>query len=388
MNGPSHPAGRGAFAWIDAMRFVAATLVVMEHARDLLFVTLRESGGASPAWQAFYFLTGFGSEAVIAFFVISGFWITAAVERRVAAPDFWRGYLIDRLSRLLIVMVPALAVGGVLDLAAIHLLQSPYALGTSGAVTLPGPVADKLSFGILLGNLAFLQDLVVPTFGSNGPLWSLANEFWYYLWFPSLLVALRSRRLGLGLLTLGTALLPGGLVMGFGVWLMGSALFYLDRRVQQSAGVGRQGRAIGLIRLGLAMVLMTAVYTGSRLDWGGLGHSLVLGGAFALVLWGVLRLDPAFPAWLRPIATYGAKASFSLYAAHFPFLLLVASVIPPAGRFVPDASRALIWTAVVALTLGWGWLFSRATEARTGALRAWMQARSRAFFTAAAAPPQ
>ena len=23
-------------------------------------------------------------------------------------------------------------------------------------------------------------------FGSNGPLWSLAFEFWYYLWFPAL----------------------------------------------------------------------------------------------------------------------------------------------------------------------------------------------------------
>ncbi|NOU03776.1 MAG: acyltransferase [Novosphingobium sp.] len=387
MSDPSHPSGRGAFAWIDAMRFIAAALVVMEHARDLLFVTLREAGGVSPVWQAFYFLTGFGSEAVIAFFVISGFWITAAVERRFGAPDFWRGYLIDRLSRLLIVMVPALAVGAVLDLAAIHLLASPYALGTSGAMTLQTPVTDRLGLGVLLGNLVFLQDLVVPTFGSNGPLWSLANEFWYYLWFPSLLLALRSRRFGLGLLTLSVGLLSGELVKGFGVWLMGSALFYLDRRIRGASGTGK-GQAVGLIGLCVAIAVMAAVYGGSRLGWGGLGHSFVLGSAFALVLWAVLRLDPALPVWLRSMATYGARASFSLYAAHFPFLLLVVSLLPPAARTQPDGPRALLWIAVLALTLGWGWLFARVTEARTGALRGWIRGRAGATTAPAAIPPQ
>jgi hypothetical protein len=32
-----------------------------------------------------------------------------------------------------------------------------------------------------LGNFAFLQTICVPIFGTNGPMWSLANEFWYYI---------------------------------------------------------------------------------------------------------------------------------------------------------------------------------------------------------------
>src|SRR5207302_8969523 len=34
-----------------------------------------------------------------------------------------------------------------------------------------------------LGNLLGLQTVCVPSFGSNGPLWSLANEWWYYCFF-------------------------------------------------------------------------------------------------------------------------------------------------------------------------------------------------------------
>lgn len=32
----------------------------------------------------------------------------------------------------------------------------------------------------------FLQTRFTPVFGSNGPLWSLFNEFWYYVLFPAL----------------------------------------------------------------------------------------------------------------------------------------------------------------------------------------------------------
>ena len=38
------------------------------------------------------------------------------------------------------------------------------------------------------GNLVFLQTILVPTYGTNALLWSLANEFWYYMLFPLLAV--------------------------------------------------------------------------------------------------------------------------------------------------------------------------------------------------------
>ena len=46
-------------------------------------------------------------------------------------------------------------------------------------------IAQALTAPVFLGNAAFLQRILVPELGTNGPLWSLANEFWYYLLFPA-----------------------------------------------------------------------------------------------------------------------------------------------------------------------------------------------------------
>lgn len=40
-----------------------------------------------------------------------------------------------------------------------------------------------------LGNLGFVQAVPVAVYCSNVPLWSFANEFWYYVMFPLLAVA-------------------------------------------------------------------------------------------------------------------------------------------------------------------------------------------------------
>ena len=42
---------RGGFFWADVLRFLAASLVVMEHARDLLFLTLAEAGNLAGPWK-------------------------------------------------------------------------------------------------------------------------------------------------------------------------------------------------------------------------------------------------------------------------------------------------------------------------------------------------
>lgn len=370
---PVAKAERGGFFWADVLRFVAATLVVMEHCRDLMFLTVSELPALPVAWQLFYFLTGFGSEAVIVFFVLSGFWITSSVSRRIDRPDFWRTYLIDRLSRLMIVIVPVLVIGAALDLTAIHLLSSSYANGASGALTVQQPISESLGLIALLGNLAFLQKLIVPTFGSNGPLWSLAYEFWYYIWFPSLLLLVTRRRLSFGLLSLGLGFISGALVEGFAVWLMGSALFYLDRRLTLR-GVGKAGLKNWLAwgGIGLSLGLLGAVLTASRLSVPFAGSALSLGVAFSLFFWALLRCNPRVFAVARPLAKFGSGASFSLYAFHFPLVLAIASILPPGERAAPDGVRLVMWSGLVLTAIGVAWLFSRLTEARTGSLRDWL----------------
>lgn len=363
----SHPTGkdeRGAYFYFDLLRWLAASLVVIEHWRDLSLLTAAEAGALSVGWQALYFATGFGAEAVVIFFVLSGFWITGAVERRFDRKDFWSTYLIDRLSRLLIVVVPALVLGGLLDGIGRFGVDAPLYRGLSGAVTLPRDIAPQLGFWPFLGNIFFLQTIAVPTFGSNGPLWSLANEFWYYVWFPTLLILIRLRKLTVGIAGLAVVVVAPHLLIGFLVWLMGSLLFYFDRRVP----AGRMMCSAWHLLLAGSVVLVCMSLARLGLVPHAAGQ-LATGASFAVFAWVLLRYDPPSIRIAAPFARFGAEASFSLYVTHFPLLALTAAIGLAGGRFGPSSVWLVVFVGGYLLSFGFAWCFSRVTEKKTASLR-------------------
>ncbi len=364
---------RPAFLWFDFLRFAAALLVVLEHARDLLWVNAAAAPQAGMVFKAIYFLTGFGHEAVMVFFVLSGFWISAAIDRRQDSPDFWHGYLIDRMSRLLVVLVPALLIGGAMDAAGAFGLGGPLYFGNTGAASLQESAAAHLSGATFLGNLAFLQSLAVPAFGSNGPLWSLAYEFWYYLWYPALLLAFKRQRLNIALLSLAVGIAWPELIPGFAVWLMGSAIYHADSR-----NIGQRlftkGRALSLFVC--AVAVWAAAMALSRMAMlPSATADLAVGFSFALAVWSVLKWEPEMPSLVKPLARYGAEASFSLYASHFPLLVLASTIALGGAMLAPGAGSTALLLCAVGLALIFGQLFARLTEARTKRVRGWLRTR-------------
>jgi peptidoglycan/LPS O-acetylase OafA/YrhL len=172
---------------------VAAWLVVAEHARSLIFVDYGELQSPGLWAKGFYFLTGFGHEAVMVFFVISGYLVGGKVWSLSREGRFgWRRYLADRASRLYAVLLVALLLGALLDWSG-YLFFNQYGLynqGYEGAIAVLGTApVEKMGWRDFLGNALFLQTIAGPTFGSNGPLWSLAYEWWYYILFPVALAA-------------------------------------------------------------------------------------------------------------------------------------------------------------------------------------------------------
>ena len=136
---------------------------------------------------------------MLIFFVLSGYWIAKTVVHRSEKKGFgWTDYGIDRLSRLWIVLIPALILGGILDCVGRYGTEAPIYLGRQGTNALTFDVADRLTLGDFAGNVMFVQTLVSNPFGSNGPLWSLANAFWYYVWFPAIYELFVRRRRFLG----------------------------------------------------------------------------------------------------------------------------------------------------------------------------------------------
>lgn len=346
------------------MRAALAVTVAFGHLWGLLVEDYRPT--ASLLVRAGYFLAGFAHSAVILFFVLSGYWIARSVTVRVERGWRWDDYLIDRVARLGVVLVPALVLGGALDWIGYRMLDLPTHHGLTGAWVFTQDLSQSLTGQALVGNLLFLQHLIVPPFGSNGPLWSLAFEFWYYLWFPALYLAWRHRRPGIALVSLAVAFANPEIAFGFLSWLCGAALHgaercWPERRLPRWSPV-----AAGLLCL-------AALLWGRTGDFG--AEDPLEAATFALFLFTLLSSDPPRIGMLRPFAVYGARASFSLYAIHFPLMALTAGWVVGPTRLAPGGEAALAVGAILMLALGAAWVFSAQTEARTGALRGWLRRR-------------
>ena len=158
---------------LEAIRGLAALYVVLHHTIHVEFLLFGLDLGR---------LLRFGQEAVILFFLVSGFVIHFSCQ--VSNTQTFRTYFIKRSVRIYVPLVIVFFVGW---------LAESY---NSGALLDVSPTQ-------LLGNLFMLHDwppdmpgvLVEPLFGNN-PLWSLAYEWWFYmLYFPLIQLGLPMKRL-------------------------------------------------------------------------------------------------------------------------------------------------------------------------------------------------
>ena len=355
--------------FLNHARWIAAWLVVAEHARSLLmrdYGQLEQPGGLA---KGFYFLTGFGHEAVMVFFVISGFLVGGKVWERTSAGSFgWRSYLCDRASRLYAVLVVALLAGWALDACGYHWFHA------SGLYdrTMPEPVAvisrsvvEELDWRTFAGNLAFTQTILVNPFGSNGPLWSLANECWYYLLFPACLGVICGRGAGrwIGALTTAGMLwfLPTPMLALFGVWLLGAGCASLSKP---------------LLPWWVCLAAFAAAFALARVEYLKFPHldQYLIGITFALLLNSFAGLGYGLPA--AGPGRVLADFSYTTYLLHFPWLVFVASAIQVcSGRTLrlPFRLESVgIFAICVGSALLLSWLVSLPTEARTKTYREWL----------------
>ncbi|MFL9897135.1 acyltransferase [Paraburkholderia fungorum] len=345
------PTGKQHCDTLDLIRALAAGAVCVSHLRNLMFVDYRASVGLGLVGKAFYFVSNYGHTAVIVFFLLSGYFVGGSVLRQVEAGTWsWQRYLTERMSRLWIVLIPALLLTLFWDRMGIALAGGPFYLGTEGTFDQQINVASHLGQSTLLCNLVFLQTLTCGTYGSNGPLWSLANEFWYYMWFPACYVLLRQRR-GLsaivaGGLALGTMIAFASLLSGFGLWMLGVVLALLEKRFPARAT--RRGLPWFTLASGaafLAALVLSRVLLLSN-DW------IVGVPCFVFlrcILWEDVRLRPA-P--LSRLAVVFSGFSYSLYLTHFSFILFVAAVVF-GQRIQFDGRGALVFVTMLVVCYGY-----------------------------------
>jgi peptidoglycan/LPS O-acetylase OafA/YrhL len=346
---------------------VAALLVALSHLRGFVFVDFHAVDHPGLLWSGFYFLTGFGHQAVMVFFVLSGFLVGGTVVSRAETGQWsWIDYAITRMTRLWIVLLPALLLTVLWDNLGIAITGSSFYNGGMAAIYNSGPSPDPSRYNVasFFGNLAFLQTIAVPTFGSNGPLWSLANEFWYYLLFPLLFCSFAMKaqvsvKLGCAAIALTICYaLPTGLLIYGLIWLLGVAVFVLHSRVTLT-------RSYRNILLALSGSLLAAALTLSRVSALSVGD-FAIGVAFAAMLVPLSQIRRA-SSMVTKISRVGAEFSYTLYLVHFPFVAFLACYMLDNQRLTPGLAAAWIFVGLLAIVVlyayGVYFLFERNTRA-------------------------
>jgi peptidoglycan/LPS O-acetylase OafA/YrhL len=356
---------------LDLVRGLSAVLVLVAHVRAFLFQDFGDL--AQPGWveKVFYFGTSIHHQAVMVFFVLSGFFVGGAVCAQIERDAFSaRRYAVARLSRLWTVLIPALLLTLLCDGIGRTMAPAAYE-GSLRAAFMSGPTLDVpavLSVSAFLGNLGFLQTIQLPVFGSNGPLWSLANEFWYYVLFPLLALAAAGVRKSparavacAGLALLIAWLLPRIMVFQGGIWLLGVLVWWLP---PPRAGWWRT-----LLRAG-ASVAFVATLALSKTDLF-LGSDYAVGLGFAFWLWSWRGASLKSLA-LRKIAVGLSEISYTLYVSHFPILFLVAAVGFRGQQMEPGWGGYALFAGLTLALLGVAWMMWWAFESRTEKVRRWM----------------
>jgi peptidoglycan/LPS O-acetylase OafA/YrhL len=367
---------------LDNARWMAALLVAASHARNFLFVDWPQVLDRGPIAAAFYWLTGFGRISVVVFFVLSGYLVGGRVFAGIAAGTFsLQEYALSRFARLYPPLLAALLLCALFDQIGMRLANAfgyydfPNSYGVAGATHAVAEAAGPLT---AIVNLLFMQTIAGRTFGSNSPLWSLANEFWYYAFIPVIALLLRGAARRRGRLAaaaavgaLAAAWLPSEMLILATTWLAGAAAYRFSRPLAMT-------KRFAL--LAAFFFAAGAVRTLHPFPACPLGEDLVVGAAFAALLWSLGR--PA----VRSDASHGlsgrlAGFSYTLYLVHVPLLFLLAAStlqhFATAARLQPGPASTALFAAGLALAVALAYGVAQVTEVRTDdvrrRIRAWLR---------------
>lgn len=149
------------YYWLDSIRFIAAFMVLLSHTRNDYFCeygNLPIDQQGIPAF-VFYLIGRLGHEAVIVFFVLSGFLVGGKTIERIRDNTInLRVYAINRFSRI----YPPLTMS-----IAFYYITCQFV------------PTETWSWKVAVGNFLNLQGIFCDSLVN--PFWSLSYEWWFYI---------------------------------------------------------------------------------------------------------------------------------------------------------------------------------------------------------------
>jgi peptidoglycan/LPS O-acetylase OafA/YrhL len=315
------------FRNLDALRGVLAVYVALGHCRWLLWAghsewlaSPHQPWEAVPAYASAAFR--YGREAVMVFFVLSGFFIHYQAARPGGKSPATSAFYRRRWHRLAPPFYFALAVTAILDLIGRTWWPVLYHAQTGDALLDQTFARAGYSTASVAPALVLLPSSLARDFGSNGPLWSLAYEAVYYAAYP-LWLWLRqwsamAAFLGIPVLCAAAAFIPDGgfavsVAVHYPIWLAGALIaerFAAGGMTTREAWIGGVMFAVGaVLHLSMAGQLFATLVA-----------ALLFGGGAVLMF-----AAAPLPGTFVNVAEFLGLRSYTIYIVHFPLLALMSA---------------------------------------------------------------
>jgi peptidoglycan/LPS O-acetylase OafA/YrhL len=351
---------------LDGLRGVASFIVMIWHSFLIASPYIMFAGTAAVLhpenlywWMTYTPLKVFiaGDEAVMVFFVLSGFAVALPVLKQ-GRKYSWRYYYPQRLARL---YLPASF--SVIFAAALVLLVPRTTAWHDASAWLTTTNAKSFTFDSFISQFLLLGN---APFSLNNPLWSLSWEVLFSLMLPLFVfVGIKTTRywplaiLGLlGLTTWGHWTANGWLAY-LPVFAMGTVLAANRAEIMQLFKLKFGHRSQGVLTFfGLTLALLLLISAHMITPIPGILprvlRDLVPLGALLLVTCAIV-LDPVRKFFSNRLALILGKMSFSLYLVHVPILVTYQYLLGP-NHWLRAIGLGLITALIVA------YLFSRVIE--------------------------
>lgn len=197
--------------YLDAVRFICALLVVIYHVKPPGFDNS--------------FMFSLGHEAVMFFFVLSGYIIAyTSLDKKRSLSD----YFVSRVSRIYSVAIPAIILTYLFDFIGQGLSPETY---SAGYMAMDSAILRGVSGTLFLNEIWFLSTQLF----SNVPYWSLNYEVMFYV-FGAFSIYTKGRLRIFFLITLSCCIGPKILLM-LPIWYLGF-LVYKWQNIRLSLLVG------------------------------------------------------------------------------------------------------------------------------------------------------
>lgn len=336
-----------AFVRLECIRGIAATFVVLNHARGWLWAGLtyvRSHGGLAQyslpmkIFAGFNLLTRCGQEFVVLFFVLSGFSIAHSLRNGGRLGRFYQ----RRFIRLYPPYLAALAWGVLVYVVARELAPALFDGGLPGAGESLSGMSSPVEPYVLLGYLVYARNE-----GLFAQFWSLSHEVIHYILFPHYFRVLRLyMQASLLMYLLGWFLDGSGVVAG-GVLYRHFFLYNLYfvigifLREHFSLAVSLVGRMRRGWLWSVVVVLFVVMVSLNGVIGGGRVTGLIASGiAVLLVIQFVLMSR------VPSVLVFLGFQSYSLYLTHLATVALAVAVYVRLGGEYPIVAPWL-WVFVV-----------------------------------------